>query len=396
MLDLAKLAGQIPGISQHLFQEAKVSRQRLERAQALLQETLVRQAELVEIQKQWRDRLIFSAATPVEPLDTRIDISPPPLSHSVFATDGSQMSPSHHEIAYCYLINVGRVMLHYGQSLLPLLDSLPEVFYKPEDLYVSKQWGIRTEEWMGYRRTVSEAQALTEMACRWVNPPGAHDQPTLALVDGSLILWFLEGLPLEAREQIMPPILSSWEQLQASNVPVAGYVSASRSIEGINFLRLQACPHEVPNCMTYCSEHENAPCQVVEPLRDASLSVHILEPGQRGPLWCSSLRILDLYHEAQKVYFCYVHVGTEIARVEVPAWVAKDSDLLSQTLSIVLAQVHKGFGYPVALAEAHNQAVVRGGDRVRFFALLEQQMIRAGLRNVGTSYKEARKRGSIA
>ena len=396
MLDLAKLAGQIPGISQHLFQEAKVSRQRLLRAQALLQEILVRQAELVEIQKQWRDRLIFSAATPVEPLDTRINLSSPPQSHSVFATDGSQMSPSHHEIAYCYLINVGRVMLHYGQSLLPLLDSLPEVFYKPEDLYVSKQWGIRTEEWMGYRRTVSEAQALAEMACRWVNPPGAHDQPTLALVDGSLILWFLEGLPLEAREQIMPPILSSWEQLQASNVPVAGYVSASRSMEGINFLRLQACPHEVPNCMTYCSEHENAPCQVVEPLRDASLSVHILEPGQRGPLWCSSLRILDLYHEAQKVYFCYVHVGTEIARVEVPAWVAEDSDLLSQTLSIVLAQVYKGFGYPVALAEAHNQAVVRGGDRARFFALLEQQMIRAGLKNVGTSYKEARKRGSIA
>ena len=396
MLDLAKLAGQIPGISQHLFQEAKVSRQRLLRAQALLQETLVRQAELVEIQKQWRDRLIFSAATPVEPLDTRIDISSPPLGYSVFATDGSQMSPSHHEIAYCYLINVGRVMLHYGQSLLPLLDSLPEVFYKPEDLYVSKQWGIRTEEWMGYRRNISEAQALAEMACRWVNPPGAHDQPTLALVDGSLILWFLEGLPAEAREQIMPPILAAWEQLQASKVPFAGYISASRSMEAINFLRLQACPHEVPNCLTHCSEQENTPCQVVEPLRDASLSVHILKPGQRGPLWCSSLRILDLYHEPQKVYFCYVHVGTEIARVEVPAWVAEDSDLLSQTLSIVLAQVYKGFGYPVALAEAHNQAVVRGGDRARFFALLEQQMIRAGLKNVGTSYKEARKRGSIA
>jgi hypothetical protein len=41
-------------------------------------------------------------------------------------------------------------------------------------------------------------------------------------------------------------------------------------------------------------------------------------------------------------------------------------------------------------------AVIRGGDRARFFALLEQQMIKVGLRNVGTSYKEARKRGSIA
>jgi hypothetical protein len=50
----------------------------------------------------------------------------------------------------------------------------------------------------------------------------------------------------------------------------------------------------------------------------------------------------------------------------------------------------------VTLAEAHNQAVVTGGDRTRFFALLEQQMIKAGLKNVGISYKETRKRGSIA
>jgi len=96
------------------------------------------------------------------------------------------------------------------------------------------------------------------------------------------------------------------------------------------------------------------------------------------------------------IYFCYIHVGTEIARIDLPAWVAENPALLDQSLGLMLAQVQKGYGYPVALAEAHNQAVVRGGDRTRFFALLEQQMIKAGLRNVGTSYKEARKRGSIA
>ncbi len=398
MLDLAKLAGQIPGISQHLTKEAAASRQRLERAQALLQQAQARQAKLVEIQKNWRDRLIFAAATPVEPLDTRLELNLPTSSHTVFATDGSQISPSHHEIAYCYLINVGRVMLHYGQSLHPLLDSLPEVFYKPEDLYASKQWGIRTEEWMGYRRTVSEAQMLAEMACRWVNPPGAHqDTPNLAMVDGSLIYWFLEGLPIEARDRILPPILAAWSQLREAKIPLLGYLSASRSVEAVNFLRLQVCPYEAPNCASNCNAIiERAPCQVIDPLRDATLWTHLLEPGQRGPLWRSSSRILDLYNDPQRVYFCYVHVGTEIARIEIPAWVAEDSSLFEQSLSIVLAQVHKGYGYPVALAEAHNQAVIRGGDRARFFALLEQQMIRAGLRNVGTSYKEARKRGSIA
>ena len=400
MLDLTKLAGKMPGISQHLQQEAAASRQRLEQAQVLLQDTEARQEELIEAQQQWRDRLIFTAATPVESLDTRVDLNLPPVSHTVFATDGSQISPSHHEIAYCYLINIGRVMLHYGQSLLPLLDSLPEVFYRAEDLHVSRQWGIRTEEWMGYRRTVSEIEALAEMACRWVNPPGAHqDTPNLAMVDGSLIYWFLDALPTEARDRLLPPILAAWDKMRAADIPWMGYISSSRSYEALNFLRLQACPYETPDCITRCggkSETEHLPCQVVHPLRDATFWTHLLEPGQRGPLWRSSSRILDLYNDSQRVYFCYVNVGTEIARIELPEWVAQDSTRFDQCLSIMLGQVHKGYGYPIALAESHNQAVVRGSDRAHFFALLEQQMIRAGLPNVGISYKEARKRGSIA
>lgn len=397
MLDLAKLAGQIPGISQHFKKEVTESRQRIERAQILLQQSHAKQTELIEIQQNWRDRLIFAAATPVEPLDTHINLQFPPNSYSVFATDGSQIAPSHHEIAYCYLINVGRVMLHYGANFHPLLDSLPQVYYKPEDLYASKQWGIRTEEWMAYRRTVLEAQVLSEMACRWVKPPGAHTDPNLAMVDGSLIYWFLDGLPLEARDHILPPILAAWQQLKETKIPLMGYLSASRGIEALNFLRLQACPHETPNCITNCGELlEKTPCQVIEPLRDATLWEYLLEPGQRSPLWRSSSRILDWYEDSQKVYFCYVNVGSEVARVEIPAWVAEDSHLLNQSLNIMLAQVNKGYGYPVALAEAHNQAVIRGGDRSRFFALLEQQMIRSGLKNIGTSYKETRKRGSIA
>ncbi|MDJ0636225.1 MAG: DNA double-strand break repair nuclease NurA [Xenococcaceae cyanobacterium MO_188.B29] len=398
MLDLAKLAGQIPGISQHLRKEALASRQRLEQAQILLASAQTRQAELMAEQENWRDRLIFSAAVPVEPLDTRIDIQLPPYSHSVFATDGSQISPSHHEIAYCYLINVGRIMLHYGQSLHPLLDSLPEVFYRTEDLYVAKEWGIRLEEWMGYRRNVSEAQMLSEMACRWVLPPGGHpDIPNLAMVDGSLIYWFLDGLPSEARNKILSPILAAWEQLKKTNIPLMGYVSASRSVEALNFFRLPACPYDHPNCVVHCGDLvDNYPCQKITPLRDATFWGSQLAPGQRSPLYRSSLRILDLYDESQRVYFCYVNVGSEIARIEIPAWVAEDSQLFSQSLSIMLTQVQKGYGYPVALAEAHNQAVVRGSDRARFFALLELQLIRAGVRNVGTSYKETRKRGSIA
>ncbi|QHG17336.1 DNA double-strand break repair nuclease NurA [Nostoc sp. ATCC 53789] len=391
MLDLTKLARQMQGLSQHLTLEAAASRQRLELAQQHLKNAYESQQDLIDRQEKWRDRILFANATPIEPLETCIDIAVPPKIHTVIATDGSQIAPNHHEIAYCYLLNIGRVVLHYGQNRHPLLDSLPEVFYRPEDLYMSRQWGIRTEEWMSFRRTASETTVLAELACA-----AKGEAPALAMVDGSLIYWFLEQLPIDARDRILPPILEAWQQMRDAQIPLMGYLSASRSIETMNFLRLLACPHPVPDCKSHCpNQLEKVPCKIFEQLRDTSVWATRLKPGQRSTLWRSNSPILELYGD-QTIYFCYVHVGTEIARIEVPAWVAENATMLDQALGLMLAQVQKGYGYPVAIAEAHNQAVVKGGDRARFFALLEQQMIKAGLKNVGTSYKEARKRGSIA
>jgi len=392
-------------IGQHLTQEAIAARSRLELAEKLLKKARSRQEEIVALRQEWQSRIWFNAAEPMEPLNLKKAIARAPESHTVVATDGSQIAPSHHEIAYCYLINVGRVMLHYGQSRHPLLDSVPEVFYRSEDLYVSRQWGIRTEEWMGYRRTVSEIEALADLAVTYQLDSNSKRVPILAMVDGSLIYWFLETLPSEACDRILPPILEAWEQLRLAGIPLVGYLSASRSSDATHFLRFQACPKPEPNCLTHCPnkgiseggiELNRAPCQKFEPLRDVTLWSVLLEPGRRGNLWRSSSPILSDYGDRHHIYFCYVHVGTEIARLEMPAWVAEDAKLLETTLSLVVAQVQKGYGYPVTLAEAHNQAVVRGGDRHRFFSILERQMIKSGLRNVGTSYKETRKRGSIA
>lgn len=405
MLDLTQLARQMQGMSKHMTREAEAARHRLSSAQTLLTEAQSHQEELIELLTYWQDRIPFNAATPIEPLDNCPTIQTPPAAHTVFATDGSQIAPNAHEIAYCYLINVGRVILHYGQSRHPVLDSVPEIFYRPEDLYISRQWGIRTEEWMGYRRSISEAVALAETGREIATIQSNKTlNPTLALVDGSLVYWFLETLPTEARDRILEPILEAWNILKLAGIPMMGYVSASRSAETLSFLRLQACPYNEPDCMAHCPDLgqvdnkgriKQAPCQSCEPLRDVVLWSYYLKPGQRSPLWRSRSRILDLY-DFHSIYFCYVNVGMEIARIECPAWVAENPQQFELALSITLAQVYKGYGYPVALAEAHNQAVVRGGDRSRFFAMLEDQMIRAGLQNVGTSYKEARKRGSIA
>jgi NurA-like 5'-3' nuclease len=42
-------------------------------------------------------------------------------------------------------------------------------------------------------------------------------------------------------------------------------------------------------------------------------------------------------------------------------------------------QCHKGYGYPVALSEAHEQAVVTNNDRENLYQLIDELMIKNGI-----------------
>jgi hypothetical protein len=55
--------------------------------------------------------------------------------------------------------------------------------------------------------------------------------------------------------------------------------------------------------------------------------------------------------------------------------VAENADLLNLTHSLVYDQCQRGQGYPVALSEAHEQAVVTGADRENFRELVEAMLV---------------------
>ena len=86
------------------------------------------------------------------------------------------------------------------------------------------------------------------------------------------------------------------------------------------------------------------------------------------------------------------NVGPELVRIEMPAWVAQDPEALALVEDVCLDQAKKGFGYPVCLAEAHEQAVVKGPDREFFYHLLRKIGI-AQSRPVFFSQKALKKRG---
>ena len=99
---------------------------------------------------------------------------------------------------------------------------------------------------------------------------------------------------------------------------------------------------------------------------------------------------MDQYQQHQICYF-YLNTGSEIGRVEMPIWVAEDDRMLNLLHSCLLNQLSKGQGYPLALQEAHEQAVVNVGDRMYLTQLVEELMVKEGLQ-VDTSEKARSKR----
>jgi NurA-like 5'-3' nuclease len=79
-------------------------------------------------------------------------------------------------------------------------------------------------------------------------------------------------------------------------------------------------------------------------------------------------------------------------RVEVPAWIAHDEEKLKVIGKIVFDQAQKGRGYPVCLAEAHEQAVIKGPDREFFYHVLQKAGIEQK-QHYAISQKSLKKRG---
>jgi NurA-like 5'-3' nuclease len=112
-------------------------------------------------------------------------------------------------------------------------------------------------------------------------------------------------------------------------------------------------------------------------LNDARLLTH-LRSGQRSALFQSLAPILQRYHPADRVLFCYLRLDDEMARVEVPRWAAAP-EYLGRILSVLYGQCVRGRGYPVVLQEAHEQAVIHGTAREAFRRLVQSALVSEGL-----------------
>lgn len=328
-------------------------------------------------------------ATIHEPLNRTYGLPGRPETVTVVAADGSQIMPSHHEVVPAFLLNIATAVLRYGNGGGAAFTNTPSLFYRDEDLYLD-YGGERvqvTGDLLGLRRTMLEFDSLIEQAIA-ARSRGA----VCALSDGSLILWQLEGRPPDYQESMLTDYLACLEQGKQQGIPIIGYISRPRSRDVVNALRVGLCPEQAPNYDRCPYERdEQPPCAQIEGLTDRRLFANLLKAGERSQVFGSTSRILNKYG-AHRIGFFYLHVGSEIVRIELPQWVSANATLLDLVHAVAYDQAQKGMGYPVALAEAHQQAVVRGAERDLFYDMVTAAFRQRGAPMAVVSPKNLRKR----
>lgn len=387
MLDLVEVNQQIAqmALEDHLIVDDMSKRLALAVERLYLEST--RWQEFVD--KLSMSKTSWLVATIHEPLNRTYGLPPRPERVTVVAADGSQIVPSHHEVVPAFLLNIATVVLNYGNGGGATFTSTPSLFYRDEDLYLD-YGGERVQvsgDLLGLRRTLMEFDSLIEQAVATRNAGDA----VCALSDGSLILWQLEPRPADYQESILTDYLACLEQGNQQGIPVIGYISRPRSRDVVNALRVGLCPEEAPNYDRCPYERdERPPCTQIEGLTDRRLFANLLKVGERSQVFGSASRILNKYG-AHRIGFFYLHVGSEIVRIELPQWVSANAPLLDLVHAVAYDQAQKGMGYPVALAEAHQQAVVRGAERDLFYDMVTAAFRQRGA-HMAVSPKNLRKR----
>lgn len=303
---------------------------------------------------------------------------PCPDDLTVVATDGSQIDVDRHYSAHCFLINIGIVQLDYGRNADAQLTNRPLLYFKDEDMVIASDDGrkqVIEGPLLGLKRTVEEFRVMTEQAKLL-----PELSPALLLVDGSLILWGIMGQAYPdfvIQELLIDGFIAQLDDLKKINarkkLALASYISFPRSTDVVNTLRIAMCPFEPVNCDVNCPATKgHKECDAVDGLLDRELFDELLAPGERSAIFSSRSSVVEKYYRDNEIHFFYVKIDSEIARVEVPLWIAVNKELTDLVHTAVVEQCRKGIGYPVALSEAHEQAVVMDIDRRQFWMLVER------------------------
>jgi len=317
-----------------------------------------------------------------EPLNHAVSLPAMPSCATIIAADGSQIYPNQHGAALYYLVNVGVFVYYYGADRLPEQITEPRLHYNDTDLR-DQQGQVITNDAVNKRRSVMELQVLA----REVWHHRERDCPVVAITDGPLLFWVGKDVPdghqLEA--DYMGAIVHLYDahadmRREADrSASLIGYVDRPTSTFIVSLLHLMSLPDDDVRATRLATNGD------FEGVIDRHLLWQLLhdQPGARTALLVQQSPQNKRYREkgdSLEIAFFYLNVGTrsdyQVARVEMPMWVARDPAAVDRVHTLVYDQCQMMWRYPYALTRADELAVIRAHERSQLEEMIEIELRR--------------------
>jgi hypothetical protein len=330
-----------------------------------IEQSLALALDMVDI-KRYRSARPFDEN---EPLDAAVSPGPPPAQATIIATDGSQIIPDRHAPYLYSLINIGVVVYFHGRGLPPEQFTHPALDYPEKSQAEAEEFADRGAI-VNLRRDKAEIEVLARTAWSYRE----EVRPLLAILDQRLLYWPVVGDSDNDGKRVLESWRQSMTNIRALGGLLAGYIDrpGKRSILTL----LDTFDIHSPSFDKEVLQGGDA----WGGLTDASLFRRILEPGQRSKVF------IDISHHnnefraddpGNEVCFFYLNPGQrgrQIARVDIPRFVAEDDAAVSAVHSLIYDQCNILGGYPYIITRADEQAVVTFRDKEHLDTMIGNKM----------------------
>ncbi|MCI0396913.1 MAG: DNA double-strand break repair nuclease NurA, partial [Chloroflexi bacterium] len=313
------------------------------------------------------------------------------------ATDGSQILPDRHAPYLYSLINVGVIVYYHGRGRLPLQFTEPALDYPGRNGQAATppapyEAGEEAEQFADSGAVVSlrRDRAEIETLARIAHEQQDEVRPLVALLDQRLLYWPAVGTNDPEGSRVLHGWQAAMSDVRRAGALLAGYIvnPGKRSVITL----LHTLDVNRPGFdLRILTERDAQPF-----LADNILFRHLLEPGQRSKVFVDvSQHNQDFYHRDPLNEVCFFYLnpgrsGRQIARVDIPRFVAQDPAAVAAVHALVYDQCRIMGDYPYVLARADEIAVVGYQDHESLDAMIEYAMQRYGVYHAITAKQSAK------
>jgi hypothetical protein len=300
-----------------------------------------------------------------------------PQAATLLAADGSQISPDRNLEVQYGLINVGAIQMSLNDGQAPGLFVRSKLLYDQE---LQTPTGLMSDDEVALLRDLNERRILAELAERAM-------PPVITFTDGPMELWGAkdaDGASPFTRQ--LSEYLQVLARLNRLNVATAGYVDKPFANLVVRLLEV-----------AMLDQGKLKEIKEYYPLRgvtDLYLFRRLLQPGERSAVFAMQSKSAANYRDALALHFFYLNVGRGgLARVEIPAWVARDPSLLDGLHAVLISQcrVMGNRPYPYLLHRAHETAVVTLDEKDQVTRMILVELRQRGVEVDQLSYKQVAK-----